>query len=370
MACALAVTVEAPPSFPCCYSAVSDAESGRRCMVTVGAATGGDGGPLACAVRVLTKVERSLLRALAFILYRLNRDHARYCATSVLQWYLLLQSQLPGFAVESLEKAAASVSALADASFADFWLSLLSHEVDSDRRPGGGNTPKRPQPLSLESPAELGEEEEDEHQQQHLLARLYEYITRSILGFFMGHSSPSDAKQRRNLTPCTSPVGTTANPRLRHRRRRLSSADDEDEDYWSRRDWQDDEGVGSADEESDTLEPGWAVEYMEQELMLPTDMKRRMATMMHSSVPLNLFRATVAYPSTDDDTYGEEDDDDRSSSCASDRGRGFVGAITPGSLPPTPVTRDLQARRMHRYTVFVLDHTTHALRLLEAHCFE
>lgn len=92
--------------------------------------------------------------------------------------------------------------------------------------------------------------------------------------------------------------------------------------------------------------------------------------MMHSTVPLNLFRATVAYPSTDDDTYGEEDDDDRSSSCASDRGRGFVGAITPGSLPPTPITRDLQARRMHRYTVFVLDHTTHALQLLDAHCFE
>lgn len=273
MACTLAVTVEAPPAYhQCCFSSGSEADGRRgQCLAATDVATTtcDDGGPLACAVRVLTKVERSLLRALAFVLYQLNRDHARYCATSVLQWYLLLQAQLPGFAVESLEKAAASVSALADASFTDFWLSLLSQEVDSDHNhdTSSASQQKRSlEPLSLESQAQTDEDEEEQQHQQHLLARLYEYITCSILGFLIGYSSPSDVKQRRNLTPCTSPVDSVTDPSLRQRWRRLPSADDDDGEhsYWRRHDWQDDAVDASADCESDTLEPGWAVEYMEQ----------------------------------------------------------------------------------------------------------
>lgn len=289
------------------------------------------------AARVLTAVERQLLRALAFVLARIDRC----CATAALQGYLLLQAQLPASAARSLDRAAASVKALADASFTDFWLSLLGSEGEAASTL-----------LAADSRAESGRDDK-----QNLVARLYEYITCSILGLFMGSSSSNtDKKQHRNLTPCTSPVNTE---RRRSRRRPASSLEN---DYWDP-DEDDDDDDG---DDFDMLEPGWAVEYMQQELMLPTDMKRRMESMMHSSVPLNLFRAKVQFPSCDADSDASEEDDD-CSSCASNL-RGFIGAVTPGSLPPTPVTRDLQARRMHHYTVFVLDHTTLALQMLETSC--
>ncbi|KAI9986705.1 hypothetical protein PInf_025660 [Phytophthora infestans] len=102
------------------------------------------------------------------------------------------------------------------------------------------------------------------------------------------------------------------------------------------------------------FEPGWAVEYMEQDSNIPSEMFRRMTEMMHSNVPANLFRATVTLSGCDDDDRDMND---------------FMGAVTPGSFPPTPITRDLQTRRMNHYTITVLDHATLTLRLLtEENC--
>lgn len=261
--------------------------------------------PQGCALSVVARVERALLRALASVLFQLRREHAKYCAMSVVRGFAALQEQLPAAAAQSLDHAAATVAALSDAALTDYWLSLVGHEW------GSGSEVSSPD-------SDAGRQ----HEEQHVVARLFQ----SFLSLFAGQST---AHQRRTLTPCTSPVDTM------DATRRPLPADDRDA-------------------ASDVCEPGWAVEYMEQAVTLPPAVTRRMAAMMHSTVPTNLFRAEVSF-SGESDEYEVGLGPD-----------GLVGAITPGSLPPTPATRDLQARHLHHYTVSVLDHATLALQGLEA----
>ncbi|KAI9912119.1 hypothetical protein PsorP6_008987 [Peronosclerospora sorghi] len=131
-------------------------------------------------------------------------------------------------------------------------------------------------------------------------------------------------------TPCTSPVDYTDASYVQSQLSTSHHRHDPDES-------------STSDRSDDEFEPGWAIEYMEQDSGIPSEMSRRMAKIMHSNVATNLFRATVSL------------NDDRSVD---------MGALTPGSFPPTPITRDLQKRRMHHYTVTVLNHATLTLRLL------
>ncbi|EGZ30556.1 hypothetical protein PHYSODRAFT_553534 [Phytophthora sojae] len=243
---------------------------------------------------VVVAVEKSLLRTLAFVLYQLDRSCAKYCASSILQWYMQLQTQLPVAAVDSLDRVADSVISLSDAQFTEFWRSL----------------------------------------EQHVVKRFYQQLFLGVQRFFAADSSD----QGRTQTPCTSPVdlSDSSHHSTRHQYHRMRHHDDESD--------------SSEDSEADDeFEPGWAVEYLEQDANIPSEMTRRMAKMMHSNVPANLFRATV--------TLGGGDDDDQSMNY-------YMGAVTPGSFPPTPITRDIQTRQMHHYTVTVLDHATLTLRLL------
>lgn len=326
---------------------------------------------------VLTAVERSLLRTLAFIFYQLDRNRAKYCASSILQWYFQLQTQLPVAAVDSLERVAASVVALSDAKFTTFWLSLLEKEMDlSDDDDDDDTVPHmhasdcmeaRIDIRSYESDTRTKDDEDTQQQREKtLVKRLYQHIYYRIQSFFWNTTkcaaSPSDRGPTQ--TPCTSPIDLSDESHYQpHRRRRYPMPYLHDEDDEERGVYYDDDAENSSresdqegdahTEDEDHFEPGWAVEYMEQESMVSNEMTRRMRKMMHSSIPLNLFRVTVAYDSEQAEEAGEG---------------GFVGVISPESFPPTPITRDLQTRQMNRYTVAVLDHATLALRLLEANC--
>ncbi|KAG6611617.1 uncharacterized protein IUM83_13771 [Phytophthora cinnamomi] len=285
------------------------------------------------AMSVVVAVEKSLLRTLAFVLYQLDRSCAKYCASSILQWYMQLQTQLPVAAVDSLDRVADSVISLSDAQFTEFWRSLVAKELEEAARSRQQVRRHRRRCRSDDST--------DEHEEQHVVKRFYQQLFLGIQRFFA--AEPSD--KGRTQTPCTSPVDLAdSSHRLpqhstRHQYHRTHDQDDDGSDS-SRSD------VGESDDE---FEPGWAVEYLEQGANIPSEMTRRMAKMMHSNVPANLFRATV--------TVGGGDDDDLGMNY-------YMGAVTPGSFPPTPITRDLQTRRMHHYTVTVLDHATLTLRLL------
>uniref|UniRef100_K3WHU1 Uncharacterized protein n=1 Tax=Globisporangium ultimum (strain ATCC 200006 / CBS 805.95 / DAOM BR144) TaxID=431595 RepID=K3WHU1_GLOUD len=322
------------------------------------------------AMTVLTAVERSLLRTLAFIFYQLDRNQAKYCASSILQWYFQLQTQLPLAAVDSLERVAESVIALADAKFTKFWLSLLEKELDDET----GNTTNS---AVKESRIDIGSYEEDaynavklqadeeRHQREKtFVKRLYQHVYFRIQSLFSTAGNAASSSDRGHTqTPCTSPIdGCDESHFQPHRKRRryptyAHHEDSEDmESSWSPDSSNHGHDMCSDDEESeeeDIFEPGWAVEYMEQESMVPNEVTRRMHQMMHSTIPLNLFQVTVTYNSDQADDAG---------------GGGFVGVISPESFPPTPITRDLQTQRMNCYTVSVLDHATLALRLLEANC--
>ncbi|GMF47255.1 unnamed protein product [Phytophthora fragariaefolia] len=290
------------------------------------------------AMSVVVAVEKSLLRSLAFVLYQLDRSCARYCASSILQWYVQLQTQLPLAAVHSLDRVADSVISLSDAQFTEFWRSLVAKELED----AAGAT-QQSRHHRHQRRHRRGDDSADEHeQQQHVVKRVYQQLFLGIQRLFA--AEPVD--QGRMQTPCTSPVDLAdSSHRLpqhstRHQYHRLRHDDDESE--------------SDRKESDDEFEPGWAVEYMEQDANIPSEMSRRMAKMMHSNVPANLFRATV--------TLGGGDDDDQSMNY-------YLGAVTPGSFPPTPITRDLQTRQMHHYTVTVLDHATLTLRLLtEENC--
>lgn len=340
---------------------------------------------------VLTAAERSVLRTLAFIFYQLEREQAKYCASSILRWYFQLQAQLPVSAVASLERVAESVIALADAKFTSFWLSLLEKEMElSDVQDDDELLESR---ITIQSYAEYkedkegGEKEALQTREKTLIRRLYQHIYCSIQGLFFSatHSSTTE-RGLATQTPCTSPIDLSDESHYQkhtHSRRNhhkiIGYEDNETEAEESRRDTdgefsrshhynsvadhydqeaysdEDDSSSDADEDEDDLFEPGWAIEYMEQqESTVSTELTRRMRQMMHSSIPLNLFRVTVAYSS---DRQAEEAGEG-----------GFVGVISPESFPPTPITRDLQTRRMNCYTVSVLDHATLALRLLEANC--
>jgi hypothetical protein len=132
-------------------------------------------------------------------------------------------------------------------------------------------------------------------------------------------------------------------------RRRIRSSQSEHDEYQTTEEelikLSQKEKVLENDEDIDTFEPGWAVEYMEQESRVPIEVTRRMRKMMHADIPLNLFRVAVIY-----DMNNLED---------------LMGSVSPESFPPTPITRDLQTKKITHYTNNVLDHATLALRLLQ-----
>ncbi|OQR91083.1 hypothetical protein ACHHYP_04998 [Achlya hypogyna] len=98
-------------------------------------------------------------------------------------------------------------------------------------------------------------------------------------------------------------------------------------------------------QDGENLEVGWAVRYMQREAKLPKEVSCRMKRMMHTEVPLNLFRAEVEYMKKDIDV---------------------IGFVTPDSFPPTPMGRQHQTQRTTFYTVAVLDLATKALQDLQA----
>lgn len=180
-------------------------------------------------------------------------------------------------------------------------------------------------------------EEEDDT----LLHRLWAYILR-LSG--VGEMKPSWKQHNRCAqTPLVSPDDHTYTPvELYKRRHSISLALDT--------------STHQHEAEPELFfvgEPGWAVKYMEQDTVVPSHLSQRMRRMMHTAVPLNLFRAEVEYPSESD---GDE--------LAADSTARFLGVVTPDSFPPTPITRDLQTCRIRHYTATVLDHTTLALRRL------
>ncbi|RLN68844.1 hypothetical protein BBJ28_00002725 [Nothophytophthora sp. Chile5] len=304
-----------------------------------------------CAMTVVTVVEKSLLRTLAFVLYQLDRNRAKYCATSILQWYLQLQTQLPVAAVQSLEKVADSVVSLSDARFADFWRSLVEKDLDevcsSSQQPHHHSRARRHHRVDAmgASATASGEREACDEEQQHVVKRLYQQLFVSIQRFF----DPTLKDTGRTQTPCTSPVDlmdlSQRQPQRSNARHHHYHPRDE---YYVDSCYDEDTILSDTEEVEDEFEPGWAVEYMEQESHIPSEMSRRMAKMMHSNVSLNLFRATVTLSGGDEDQ---------------DMGY-YLDAVTPESFPPTPITRDLQARRMNHYTISILDHATLTLRLL------
>ncbi|KAG1711819.1 hypothetical protein DVH05_009060 [Phytophthora capsici] len=288
------------------------------------------------AMSVVVAVEKSLLRTLAFVLYQLDRNCAKYCASSILQWYMQLQTQLPVSAVDSLDRVADSVISLSDKQFTDFWRSLVSKELEevSYRRQ---QILHRHQHLEDDVASTSANGKDVHEQEQHVVKRFYHQLFLGIQRFFA--ADPSD--KRRTQTPCTSPVDLM-DPSHRHSARHQYH-NVHDADYGSEC------SMSDVEKSDDELEPGWAIEYLEKASNIPSEMSRRMAKMMHSSVPVNLFRATVTLSGCDDEDQDMTD---------------YMGAVTPGSFPPTPITRDLQTRRMNHYTITVLDHATLTLRLL------
>ncbi|KAH7488389.1 hypothetical protein PRIC1_007495 [Phytophthora ramorum] len=278
------------------------------------------------AMSVVVAVEKSLLRTLAFVLYQVDRNCAKYCASSIVQWYMQLQTQLPVAAVDSLDRVADSVISLSDDQFTEFWRSLVAKELDeaSYRR------------LHHQHRHQQDEESEDE-QERHGVKRFYQQLFIGIQRFFAAEPSGTQ-------TPCTSPVDLTDSS---HRQPQHSTR----RQYHSMHDigYESESSLSDVERSDDEFEPGWAVDYREQDSNIPSAMSRRMAKMMHSNVPTNLFRATVTLSGCDDDDQGMDY---------------YMGAVTPGSFPPTPITRDLQTRRMNHYTITVLDHATLTLRLL------
>ncbi|KAG7381205.1 hypothetical protein PHYPSEUDO_006291 [Phytophthora pseudosyringae] len=298
------------------------------------------------AMSVVVAVEKSLLRTLAFVLYQLDRNCAKYCASSILQWYMQLQTQLPVAAVDSLDRVADSVISLSDAQFTDFWRSLVAKELDEASYGRHQILCPRRQHRHLctvedDAASTSTADDHDVHEQeQHVVKSFYQQLFLGIQRFFAAEPS----NKGRTQTPCTSPVDLMdSSHRQPHRSTRHQYHGMHDTGYAS------DCSMSDVEGSDDEFEPGWTVEYMEQESNIPSAMSRRMAKMMHSNVPVNLFRATV--------TLSGCDDDDRSMEY-------YMGAVTPGSFPPTPITRDLQTRRMNHYTITVLDHATLTLRLL------
>lgn len=293
-------------------------------------------GSVSGAMSVVVAVEKSLLRTLAFVLYQLDRSCAKYCASSILQWYMQLQTQLPVAAVNSLDRVADSVISLSDAQFTEFWRSLVAKELDevSCRRQQFLRHRHRHHHTENDTSSASTVDCDAHEQEQHVVKRFYQHLLR----FFA--AEPSD--KGRTQTPCTSPVDLE-DPS--HRQPHSARHQYHDTDCNS---------MSDTDRTEDDFEPGWAVEYMEQDSNIPSEMFRRMTEMMHSNVPANLFRATVTLSGCDDDDRDMND---------------YMGAVTPGSFPPTPITRDLQTRRMNHYTITVLDHATLTLRLLtEENC--
>lgn len=298
------------------------------------------------AMSVVVAVEKSLLRTLAFVLYQLDRSCAKYCASSILQWYMQLQTQLPVAAVDSLDRVADSVISLSDAQFTEFWRSLVAKELEetSYRRQQILHHRHQLRSCCIEdasSSSSPADDKDDVHEQeQHVVKRFYQQLFIGIQRFFA--VEPTD--KGRTQTPCTSPVDfMDSSHRQPHHSTRRQYHRTHDNDYES------ESSMSDVEKSDDEFEPGWAVEYMEQDSKIPSEMSRRMAKMMHSNVAANLFRATVTLSGCDDDDRGMDY---------------YMGAVTPGSFPPTPITRDLQTRRMNHYTVTVLDHATLTLRLL------
>ncbi|DBA04805.1 TPA: hypothetical protein N0F65_004442 [Lagenidium giganteum] len=326
--------------------ASASASTSSSTSVSTPSATG------SCATAVVTVVEKSILRTLAFVLYQMDRDQARFCASSILQVYSQLHTQLPLFAADSLEKFAGSFVSLSDAEFASYWSSLLEKDLEDARQHRKCSFARR---TSKSKIAALPKEPEREcdalddcrgsgngdcnnTSTDTLMKRVYQRVLCQIQQFFI-----------RSL------------PDMWHTQTPLTSPDDKNDDshfqptrVTSRLHEHSDGNSTTTNGRRYELEPGWAIQYMQQESRVPSEMTRRMHKMMHSAIPLNLFRVEVMYGlDAPDNEYD---------------GDGFIGVISPESFPPTPITRDIQTRRMNKYTVTILDHTTLALRLLQAQC--
>ncbi len=104
--------------------------------------------------------------------------------------------------------------------------------------------------------------------------------------------------------------------------------------------------VDTDDDDDDASEIGWAVRYMQREAKLPQEVHRRMQFMMHTQVPLNLFRVEVKYTEKDMDSV--------------------VGNVSPESFPPTPIGREYHTQCAMHYTVAVLDRANQALMHLNS----
>ncbi|GLD94290.1 hypothetical protein PINS_up002901 [Pythium insidiosum] len=360
-------------------SASSSSSSSSSSSAT---ATPSAAAPTSCARSVVTAIERSVLRTLAFVLYHLDRDQARQCVTSLLQWYSQLHTQLPLFAADSLDQVATSLVALSDAEFTKFWLSLAASSSSADdtsvsdaSAPSSTDAAQDGDVVVSVANDVLDGDQQSRESDATLVRRLYEHIFYRIQRLF---GLPSARRSRHDgpwhtQTPLTSPDDKFDDSHFRRRKSRSYGATHSPNhialpiiaDDSSINASADDVQANQDDSES-TLEsrgcsfvggePGWAVEYMEQESRMPLEMTRRMHKMMHTAIPLNLFRVAVVYRHDG----GDSDDDDDAERI------GFVGVISPESFPPTPITRDLQTRRMQHYTITVLDHATLALRLLEA----
>ncbi|KAJ0394633.1 hypothetical protein ATCC90586_010175 [Pythium insidiosum] len=310
--------------------------------------------PSSCARSVVTAIERSVLRTLAFVLYHLDRDQARHCVMSLLQWYSQLHTQLPLFAADSLDQVATSLVALSDAEFTKFWLSLAASstpsEPDNSTAVDGISASNTDAVQDVVSVAADGREceQRDREADATLVRRLYEqifYRIQCLFGLPSARRSRHDGP-RHTQTPLQSPDDKFDDSHFR-RRKSISFGAARSPDHISLSIIADEPREDATDQQHQSITDDSAAE-----------MTRRMHKMMHTEIPLNLFRVTVVYREDGDDT----DDDD-------DPGRnGFVGIISPESFPPTPITRDLQTQRMHHYTITVLDHATLALRLLEANC--
>nr|CCA23786.1 conserved hypothetical protein [Albugo laibachii Nc14] len=274
------------------------------------------------ALKAITNIERVLIRAFAFIMYRIAEKQAQCCVKKIQQYYENLHRQLsPSKAADSLERVRNSFVALSDQQFTKFWIALMDKSMEEGQWIGYSQ---------LETSTDKVEATHDAS----IVKRTYKQFIRVINRILPGCRSKSHIQSRMCVTqtPLTSP-----------------------DDRFEFIDMMHQLGVYVADqsqihEPNEDVEMGWAVEYLEQESScLPEAMTQKMRQMMHSSIPLNLFRVAVDYNCTGDDDATLE----------------MLGSVTPDSLPPTPITRALQAKRMNRYTVSVLDHANLALRMMQ-----
>ncbi|CCI41423.1 hypothetical protein ABG067_006826 [Albugo candida] len=277
------------------------------------------------ALKALTNIERVIIRAFAFIMYRIAENHARYCVKTIQHYYGNLHRHLyPSKAADSLERLRNSFVSLSDQKFTTFWVALMDKSMEH------GQWAECSQKGSPHTSSDNIEATHDASFVKRTYRQLIHVVNRILPGC---RAKSQKCRMCVTQTPLTSPDDRFEFIDMMHQLG-VYVADS-----------------GQRNETIEYVELGWAVEYLEQESScLPDSMTQKMRQMMHSSIPLNLFRVAV--------DYGCKRDDEAT--------LGLLGSVTPDSLPPTPITRALQATRMNRYTVSVLDHANLALQMMQA----